>query len=236
MGSLYTLNLIKTQNPLCISKTFATSVSLATIGVCVFYAAASVATLFILQRRLTMANYSLAPNEGIIIQYDGVYHNKKRSEIILTNQNLICIETISGIFKTTYNALKFPVNQIKVIKGQAQAAVVKYGNDWVLQILFKNGAEKFEFSCDFLDRLKKKQEADKWVEQISILLTGKSASNITDTALMGGIKNVLGAVGINVKTKQPENVTTKCIGCMAPISGQRGQTVCCKYCDTEQTL
>lgn len=183
-----------------------------------------------------MANYSLAPNEGIIIQYDGVYHNRKRSEIVLTNQNLICVETNSGMFKTTYNVLKFPVNQIKVVNGQAQASVIKDGDDWVLQILFKNGTEKFEFSCDFFERLKKKQEANKWVEQISLLLTGKSAINITDASLMGGLKNVLGSVGINVKTKQPENVTTKCIGCMAPISGQQGQTVCCRYCDTEQTL
>lgn len=183
-----------------------------------------------------MANYNLAPNEGIIIQYDDVYHNRKRSEIVLTNQNLICVETNSGMFKTTYNVLKFPVNQIKVVNGQAQASVIKKDDSWLLQILFKNGAEIFEFSYDFFEKAKKKQEADKWVEQISLLLTGKSSANVTDTSLMGGVKNVLGSVGINVKTKQPQNVTSKCIGCMAPLSGQQGQTVCCKYCDTEQTL
>lgn len=156
-----------------------------------------------------MENYSLAPNEGIIIQYDGVYHNRKFSNIVLTNQNLICVETNGGIFKTTYNELKFPVNQIKVVNGQAQASVIKDGDDWTLQILFKSGTEKFKFSCDLFEKLKKKQEADKWVEQISLLLTGKSASNITDTSLIGGLKNVLGAVGINTKTKQPENVTAK---------------------------
>ena len=36
--------------------------------------------------------------------------------------------------------------------------------------------------------------------------------------------------------KEPAKVTTKCIGCMAPLSGYQGQFVCCKYCDTEQTL
>lgn len=183
-----------------------------------------------------MANYSLAANEGIIIQYDGVSHNKKRSEIVLTNQNLICVETNSGMFKTTYNVLKFPVNQIKVVNGQAQVSVIKDGSDWTLQVLLKNGTEKFKFSGEFYELIKKKQEADKWVEQISLLLTGKSAENITDTTLMGGVKNVLGSIGINVKQKKPENVTSKCIGCMAPLSGQQGQTICCKYCDTEQTL
>lgn len=44
---LYTMNLIKTQIPLCISKALAISVSLVTIGVCVFCAVTSVAALFI---------------------------------------------------------------------------------------------------------------------------------------------------------------------------------------------
>lgn len=182
-----------------------------------------------------MANYNLAPNEGIIIQYDGAYHNRKDCEIVLTNQNLICVEE-NGVFKKTYNVLKFPVNQIKVVDGQAQASVLKDDYAWILQILFKNGTERFEFQCDFFDRLKKKQEADKWVEQISLLLTGKSAENITDTSLIGGLKSALGSVGINTRKKPPKNITSKCIGCMAPLSGQKGQRVCCKYCDTEQTL
>ena len=80
------------------------------------------------------------------------------------------------------------------------------------------------------------QEAERWVEQISLLLTGVHAQKSADTTLVGGIKNVLGSIGINVKEKTPEYVTTKCIGCMAPITGQKGQTVRCKYCDTEQTL
>ena len=44
---LYTLNLIKMQILLCIGKALAVSVSLATIGVCVFCASASVGALFI---------------------------------------------------------------------------------------------------------------------------------------------------------------------------------------------
>jgi len=43
------MNLIKMQIPLCIGKALAISVSLATNGVCVFCAAASVVALFILQ-------------------------------------------------------------------------------------------------------------------------------------------------------------------------------------------
>lgn len=183
-----------------------------------------------------MDNYNLESNEGIIIQYDGVFHNRKYSEIVLTNQNLICIETNRSLFKTTYNVIKFPVEQIKIIDGQAQASVIKDGDDWVLQILFKNGIERFTFSCDFFERLRKKQEADQWVEQINILLTGKSASNVTEATIVGELKNILGSVGIHMKTKQSETVNTKCIGCTAPISGPHRQSMRCPYCDTEQTL
>lgn len=183
-----------------------------------------------------MEKYSLAPNEGIIIQCDGVNHNGKNSELVLTNYNLICAEANIGIFRTTYNVIKFPVNQIKIINGQAQASVIKDGDDWTLQVLMKNSTEKFKFWGEFYERIKKKQEAERWVEQISLLLTGVHAQKSADTTLVGGIKNVLGSIGINVKEKTPEYVTTKCIGCMAPITGQKGQTVRCKYCDTEQTL
>ena len=48
---LYTLSLLKTQIPLCISKALAISVSLATIGVCVFGASASVGALFYFYRK-----------------------------------------------------------------------------------------------------------------------------------------------------------------------------------------
>lgn len=183
-----------------------------------------------------MKNYDLAPNEGIILQYDGVYHNGNQSEIVLTNQNLICVETNVKLLKNTYNVLKFPVSQVKIVNGQAQASVIKDRDDWTLQVLMKNGIEKFKFSGEFYERIKKKQVANQWVEQISILLTGKSAERITDTPLVGGVKNVLGSIGINVKSREPENITIKCIGCRALLSGQKGQTVCCKYCDTEQTL
>lgn len=184
----------------------------------------------------TMENFNLAPNEGIIIQYENVCHNRKRAELVLTNHNLICVEASSGVFKTTYNTIKFPVNQIKVVNGQVQVSAVKDGDDWALQVLLRNGTEQFTFPSDFFDRLKKKQEINRWIDQISLLLTGKSAENVTDTTVVGEMKNFLGSVGINVKTKQPQNVTVKCMGCMAPLSGQQGQVVRCKYCDTEQTL
>ncbi len=183
-----------------------------------------------------MSNYSLAPNEGIILQCDGVNHDHKCSELVLTNQNLICVETNSGLFKkTTYNVIKFPIRQIKVVNGQVQAFASKDGN---LQIFFFNGEEIFLLPNQkpLKGFLQGKSTADEWVEQINLVLTGNPVSDSSDDSLLGGIKKTLGSVGINFKAKSPDKLTAKCIGCMAPISGLRGQTVRCKYCDTNQTL
>lgn len=183
-----------------------------------------------------MGNYSLSPNEGIIARCDGVFHNRKRSEIILTNQNLICVESNDGIFKSKHNEFKYPVNQIKVVDGQAQVFVIKDNEVWTLQVLMKNGTENFRFVDSLIDRIKKKQEADNFAGQISLLLTGKKSEPSAETSFSAGVKGILGAVGINIPVKDTENVTIRCSGCRASLSGQKGQTVKCKYCDTEQTL
>jgi len=79
--ALYTTNLIKMQIPLCIDEALAISVSLATIGVCVFCAATSVVALFIcnLGRKTEMYNFS-----------------KKFSSAVLMIMFLICLLCISG--------------------------------------------------------------------------------------------------------------------------------------------
>lgn len=184
-----------------------------------------------------MANYTLSPNEGIILQCDEVYHNRKRSELILTNLNLICVEEKAGFLKTTYNEIKYPLNQIKVVDGQAQVfANTKAFTNPVLQVHFNNQVEEFDFIMNSLAFFKANSTIDNWVKQVNHLLTGNEVNTEKESSIMGGIKSVLGSIGIKTQNNQPENVTTKCIGCMAPLSGQKGQTVRCKYCDTKQTL
>lgn len=77
-----------------------------------------------------MDHYDLAPNEGIILRHEGAYHNQKfvpanssgkSSELLLTNLNLIFIESKIKMFKPVYTVLKFPLNQIKIVNGQVQA-------------------------------------------------------------------------------------------------------------------
>lgn len=186
-----------------------------------------------------MANYTLSQNEGIILQCDTVMHNRKQSELILTNQNLICVESKPGFLKTTYNETKYPLNQIKVVNGQAQVfANSKSFTDSTLQVHFiNNQVEEFGFLMNSFEFFKGNSAANDWVKQINYLLTGNEINNEKESSIIGNIKNALGTVGIKThNNKQPENVTIKCIGCMAPLSGKKGQTVRCKYCDTKQTL
>lgn len=178
--------------------------------------------------------YALEANEGIVLQYDGVYHNKKKAEIVLTNRNFVCIEKLKG--RNNYNVIKYPISQIKVIDGQAKVSVIKDDGDYVLQVQFKTGTEQFSFVCDLFERIKIKQVVNKWTQEISVLLTGQIPENDEENAFVGAVKSTLNSFGVNTKSRESENITKKCIGCMAPITGKKGQTVRCKYCDTNQTL
>ena len=183
-----------------------------------------------------MYDLNLAVNEGIILQFEDASHNHRKADIFLTNMNIICVENNIGFFKTNYNILKFPVNQIKNVDGKVQASVIKEGDKTILQILFRDNIEKFVFARDFFESLKFKKEADKWVKELNVLLTGKQPEIDAGKTIMGSVKNVLDTIGVTSVIKEQQNITKKCIGCKAPLNGKKGDTVSCPYCDTKQTL
>lgn len=195
-----------------------------------------------------MRNLSLQQNESIILQNDSVLHGggmaSYTDELYLTNLNIIYVS--KGIFGKVKGIQKFPLNQVKVVNGQAQAILGKSSDNGSpeLQIYFSNGQEAFQFQSGG------KKEILKWVNNISQILTGtasqaENAKNIMaipgSEKIFGTVKDTIGAFkdtfGIKGKENQPpENVTSKCIGCRAPLSGVKGTTVRCKYCDTDNTL
>lgn len=194
-----------------------------------------------------MVKYNLQPNEFVVLKSDRVLHGGVRAvytdELILTNLNVVLIS--KGFFNNTKNIQTYPVNQIKVFDGQAQAKLGKQRSGYPqLEIYFLNDQEAFGFE--------QKKEVLNWIDNISKLLTGKSANIVPGgrAAIPGTefiaetLKSTLdtfkGAFGIQLKKSdkeiEPKKVTKKCISCMAPISGYIGQSVRCKYCDTEQNL
>lgn len=183
-------------------------------------------------------NLILLHNEGVILQRKEIIHKGKIiDELYLTNLNLKYVES-SGVFKVKYTTIEYPLNQIRIINGKAQVSVIddKDESTWILQIVFKNGIERFAIEYGLFNKNKVKSEIDAWAEQICFQLTGQSFEKTNDSTLLGSVKNALETVGVKLKTPEADKVTSKCIGCMAPISGVKGQFVCCKYCDTDQTI
>lgn len=161
---------------------------------------------------------------------------------MLTNFNIFFLYK-RGVFNNVDDTIKIPLNQIKIINGQAQALLSNENVSAQLQLCLKNGQEKFSFPFN------SKKEVMKWINNINLILTGNTAQindNKNIMAIPGTeqlaetFKDTVGAfksaLGIKTKEENSSNTTAKCIGCMAPISGIKGQTVRCKYCDTKQTL
>ena len=181
-------------------------------------------------------NYlQLATNEGIILQSESIYHNKKLCDLYLTNFNIICVEHKKSLLKTTYIPIKFPLCNIKVVNSQTQASALKGDSSWILQILFLDSIEKFEFKYDFLGGQKKKRDVEKWIENLESL-TSKTDSKNGSSGITEKIKNVLGHVGFNSDKREPKNITISCTGCGAKLSGTKGNIVKCEFCGVEQAI
>ena len=199
---------------------------------------------------MAKAEYSLAPNESIIMKSELVYCGKTSGELILTNLYLVHI-TAKGTFKTTYTTQRYPVNQIKVFNGKAQALLGKSGD---VDIYFINGQVSFTFSNNetLFSEKKAEQEAAKWVNAINQLITGENVEvNVSAKTAIPGTEMIAGALGgtvdafkgaLGFKSNKPastelnEKVAIKCISCGASVSGNKGRVVRCSYCDTDQQL
>lgn len=190
-----------------------------------------------------MANYNLQPNEVVLLKDGGVAYGGTfaaySDELILTNLNLVLIE--KGIFGNRKGIRVFPLKQIKVYNGQAQALIGEATNGSpVLEVYFLDGQEKFDFQGGG------KAKVLEWTAKINEVLTGQKAADIRDSgnALPGAglvaemVKDTVDVFKAKLGTKvgEPGKVAGKCGACSAPISGTRGSTVTCDYCGTAQAL
>lgn len=197
-----------------------------------------------------MAKYNLLPNESIILKSESVMHGGLMAaytdELILTNQNIVYVS--KGMFGNIKNVERFPVNQIKMYNAEPQAILGKQQNGQPqLEIYFLNGHECFAFQSS------NKKEVVQWVHAICKLVTGHESNTVSPGSgsaipgteylaetIKGTVDTFKNAFGIKSKATDDgvssEKVTKKCIACSAPLTGSKGQTVHCKYCDTDQVL
>lgn len=206
-----------------------------------------------------MDNSNLGPGEVGIIQATGVClqdgsQERALSKLMLTNKNLILSLTVDrGPFKQERYVKRCPLSKIVDADGEPQVFVTKQGSDYRLNVVFDDEAITLRFVSDA------KPQAQHWSRSIKHALEG-NFSSIQDYSELAGsvasavdsarsvVESVLVGAGGKTKTEavqpkqkadknpQPSNVTVKCCGCHAPLSGRAGATVICEYCDTKQTL
>jgi hypothetical protein len=195
--------------------------------------------------REQVAGYNLQPGEAFVHKNDQVLHGGSwanyNDELILTSQNLVLFK--KGAFGKTKGIQVFPLNQIRVFQGHAQAIVGRQQNGRpALDVYFQNGNEQFGFMST--------KEATFWSQKIDEVITGTAAKMISPnssgaekaTQLMkdsvGALKD---AVGYKSRAELAAAaaaipVAGDCVSCGAPVSGIRGQGMICGYCDTVNQL
>ncbi len=194
----------------------------------------------------------------------GSMWNSCGDELVLTNHALIVVH--KNAFGRTKDVVRYPLSDLKVANGTPQVMPGKgTSGERQLHVYFKHGMEAFTLGTSDDDddislkslftslRDKEKQNIQKWCDAITCAALGTpsltepiprtSAPSSMQGFVQGAIGSIAHATGIseNSHTTQAafaaaNNVTRKCIGCMAPITGVQGSKAQCKYCDTEQTL
>lgn len=193
-----------------------------------------------------MGDYKLEINEGIVLKNQNAFHpvGKKigsMGELILTNLNIIYIK--KGMLGGTKEVIKLPLNQIKIIDGNPQIRLERRTNGTTqMEIYFFNSEECFYFN-DFGNK-----ELIKWIDKIHEILTGEPAKIDEDdrnyvpglSEVANTLKESIGtfkqAFGIKEKKQEKEKMATRCISCDAPLFGEKGATIKCKYCGVKQTI
>ena len=198
-----------------------------------------------------MDEYNLEPGEFTIMQESSVIlldrsGEERLDEVVLTNKNLILVNTASqGLFKRTRYLKRCPLDKIASPNGIPQAIASKHKNDYRLQVVFDDETIALRFPAN------PKRTAERWAEGIRNAALGNLSGIRTEDVLppevadlVDGAKGIFGAVFAGGKKqpnasevpKRPARITKKCVGCHAPLTGRAGEAVTCAYCDTKQTL
>lgn len=190
-----------------------------------------------------MAKYNLQPNEAVILREDRVAHGsnifaQNTHELMLTNLNLVLVK--SGVLGNGKGVFVFPLDQIKVYNGRAQAMQGAKSNGFpVLTVYMLNGEETFHFRGG-------KKTVSTWITKINEVVTGQENPAVVDAGrelpgsgvVAGVLKDTVGAfrTTFGSKVEEPARAAGKCGACGAPVSGTKGSTVACEYCDTDHLL
>lgn len=182
-----------------------------------------------------MDGLKLNPGERVIqenskVGYGGLLLN---NSLVITDQSLILVKkSLMGHVK---DIIRFPLDQIMVSDGEVQAIVGKDGNlNAILSVYFTTGQETFRFEWE--------EDAKKVKKCISEVITGQPVPDEKDeffddilgfaNTIAGSVNKLKSAFGF----KSTEQVSCHCPSCGASITGVKGETIKCPYCDSYYTF
>lgn len=184
---------------------------------------------------------------GYDLQYDEVFVHKQtgvglggrmgqlRDELLLTSKNIVLMQ--KGVWGGDKGVLVFPLNQIKIHSGKAQALTGEARGFPTVDVYFTSGQEQFRFSS--------RSHAKEFAGKVNEVLTGTPyAAKERDDSIAGVVAGTMkdtvdsfkNAFGITAKEQMAQAaaaapVAGRCGSCRAPISGMRGRAATCSYCD-----
>lgn len=168
-----------------------------------------------------MADYTLKHDEVRLFKGSGTLRGQDTAkftetvtyELILTNQNIVIIKTISKMFSKPRNEVSvYPVETIKVYNGEPQVKQNRYD----VEVFLTTGEIRFGFSST--------NDAHSFVDEVFLLITGKSASDHAADRAVNKVKKGIGraddALGIStvgtVKTVLENGIARTLLGGFAP--------------------
>lgn len=187
--------------------------------------------------------YALQANEVVLLKSDAVMHGGRMAsftdQLILTNLHLVLLK--KGVFGNSKGVRPFPLNEIKVHNGRAQAVLGKSSTGFdALEVYFLNGQEAFSFASGG------KKYIREWVNAIDTAVTGAEPREVDSprmavpgTDVVAGVLKDTFSVFKSKFAGGPAlqaNVASKCTACGAPITGRSRTTATCQYCGSAQQL
>lgn len=192
-----------------------------------------------------MHSIDLLPNEGIIVQFDGVgctspdFKGFERGELTLTNMSLVFTYTQIKMFgKDIDHRFSWALHDIKVVNGKPQLIIDK-GDSHQCDILLRKGKIELRMGSH-ADLVQLANGISKEITGSDEDIVGAPKTFISGIAsvLSGATKEMTEAFNMSglTKPKAAKTVSKTCFGCGAALHGAEGTSVTCEYCGRSEHL
>lgn len=202
-----------------------------------------------------MSGYIPFPHEKVTldshcVRCKNIDGEQSDAKLMLTNMRLVYEWSSKRWMGEELLCLSYPLNELATQKDEIRADCQASDYETILK-LYPAG-EEVSFVFRSPEKNASRKVVAEWLNAISMAVVGtKSSSAMALRRSVPGVEMLAGALKDTfdvVKTTFTSSntnqrsvsarkaITSKCIGCRAPLSGWTGMTVQCKYCDTVQTL